>query len=81
MWPWDAELCVVQNLQTFVDAGLVPGYSGLRGYGVGDVGLGGLTGSLLHLICNLGDILRISMYGRSDLLSPLYAAFACTGDL
>lgn len=29
---------------------------------------------LLHLICNFGHMLRISIYGRSDLLSYLYAA-------
>jgi len=29
---------------------------------------------LSQLICNFARILRISMYGRSDLLSSLYAA-------
>ena len=35
---------------------------------------GGSARSLLHLICNLACILRISIHGRPDLLSPLYAA-------
>jgi len=36
---------------------------------------------LSHLICNFACILRISVYGLSDLLSSLYAALARTGDL
>ena len=63
-----------QNVQTFVDAGRRgPGMAGAVETGA-SLALGLPGACLLHLICNFAHMLRISIYGRSDLLSYLYAA-------
>ena len=71
----------VQNVQTFADAREQAWYGEASRNGAGGANWGAGAACLLHLICNFPIMLRISMYGLSDLLSSLYAACACTGDL